>query len=869
MAEVLEILGPFHLIFPTSEVRLYVRMLRKCIRSRDSFMGSLVHAHVIKRGFNSDLLVSNVLLDMYAKAGTLVGCDKLFDEMPERDLISWCTLISGFVNHGFDLEAFLIFRRMCSGSLKPNRFVISSVLKACGGSRILELGLLVRGIVIKSGLFVDRFVEVGFVDMYAKCGDVESALKLFYEIPIKSPVAWNAMISGFVQNGYFIEGAKLCRDMCRVGLFMDLVTLRIVANIAAVLEMFEFCKNLHVYAIKVGLSTDSFVVAELVKLLTNVGEVEYMGKLFSLVKRPETSLYSLVISGYHLHGYREEAVKLAEALLSLDPNLREGDSVAVLNLCLSKGEIMQLHARVFKARQFSYLSVGNTLISLYSKIGEMTDAGEIFREMPANDAISWTTIMAGYVQNLQFGKALDTLRAFRKTGIQLDQYCLATIINTCTGLQDISKGKQIHSLVIILGLAFSDFITASLLHMYAKCGFIEVAAKLFSCSLSPQNIVLKNIMLSGYCWNSQPEKAVLLFFRECQSGLVPDQFTYSTALNACADVRAKEAGEQIHCCVAKSGFESSDVIVGNAIINLYMKCGCLANACKFFYSMKSCNTNSYAMLMLGYIQNRCSSEALQLFSRMQQSGLRANPVAFARLLRGCADLSAIDLGKQVHASIIKMGMVSDVYIDNALVGMYAKSAVRDEALETSEELSMKDDQVCDLIDNEFSQAEETENNLKAFGLFTLQEVEQNHGCNEDITNHNSSVTSKIFETFLPVTVIRRNLKFNSSVVNIMNKVNDDCMIEENNVFDKILAKEVVLKNSTGLECAGNERASVNFFNIMQEDSVISDQILLVVFFGDSYLKMFEKINSLKILKRSDYRNKGLFSSVRGSAVTAV
>nr|CAD1833939.1 unnamed protein product [Ananas comosus var. bracteatus] len=684
-----------------------------------------------------------------------------------------------------------------TSSSPPPRFALR-----VWGSRILELGLLVHGIVIKSGLFVDRFVEVGFVDMYAKCGDVESALKLFYEIPIKSPVAWNAMISGFVQNGYFIEGAKLCRDMCRVGLFMDLVTLRIVANIAAVLEMFEFCKNLHDYAIKVGLSTDSFVVAELVKLLTNVGEVEYMGKLFSLVKRPETSLYSLVIS--------------------------------VLNLCLSKGEIMQLHARLFKARQFSYLSVSNTLISLYSKIGEMADAGEIFREMPANDAISWTTIMAGYVQNLQFGKALDTLRAFRKTGIQLDQYCIATIINTCTGLQDISKGKQIHSLVIILGLAFSDFITASLVHMYAKCGFIEVAAKLFSCALSPQNIVLKNIMLSGYCWNSQPEKAVLLFFRECQSGLVPDQFTYSTALNACADVRAKEAGEQIHCRVAKSGFESSDVIVGNAIINLYMKCGCLANACKFFYSMKSCNTNSYAMLMLGYIQNRCSSEALQLFSRMQQSGLRANPVAFARLLRGCADLSAIDLGKQVHASIIRW-----VWFQ------MSTSIMR------------------------WWESEETENNLKAFGLFTLQEVEQNHGCNEDITNHNSSVTSKIFETFLPVTVIRRNLKFNSSAVNIMNKVNDDCMIEENNVFDKILAKEVVLKNSTGLECAGNERASVNFFNIMQEDSVISDQILLVVFFGDSYLKMFEKINSLKILKRSDYRNKGLFSSVRGSAVTAV
>lgn len=661
----------------------------------------MVHAHVLKKGLGSDLLVCNVLLDVYAKGGTFGRCRKVFDEMPERDVVSWCTLISGLSNYGHYVESVELFRLMCHSGSKLNCFVISSVLKACAGLRILELVQMLHGFVVKLALGFDPFVEIGFVDSYAKCGNLSNARKLFDEIPIKSPVSCNAMMSGYIQRGYFLEGLELFREVNRVGLLMDVVALRIVASAVFSLGLLEFGKNIHVYSIKLRLSKDNFIVSELVKLLSTLGEIEYIKELFRLVKNPDPSLYTLVISALNSNGYREEAISLLMKLLSSNPDLKEGDFVVLVNTCSVKEEGMQIHSLALKTAHFSYLSVSNALISMYVKFGEMEDAARNFKEFLTRDVVSWTALMTGYVQCLDFNMALKVFQNFRRTRIPLDKHCVSTTLNACTGLKDLNKGRQLHSLVLKLGLLSSDFVVSSFINMYAKCGQTADFTRLYFQSELTRSLVLINVVLSGFCLNLCPENALKLFLEEHQLGLVPDQFTYSTILSACRDTKAKETGDQIHSIILKSGFANSDTVVGNSLIDLYLKCGCLSSACKSFYSMRKKNTTSYAMLMLGHIQNGSNIEALKLFSEMQESGLHATPVMFTRILQGCADMSAVNLGKQVHASIIKIGLVSDVYIEKALVGLYTKSNL----------LHM----------------EECDRDFKSIGVFTL-EGEKEDGC---------------------------------------------------------------------------------------------------------------------------------------------
>jgi len=768
------------------------------------------------------VLVSNVLLDSYAKGGSLAAGRQLFDEMPDRDVASWCTVIAAHASCGLFVEAIGIFKDLLSSDqVKPNQFVISSVLNACARYGVMELGLMVHGLVVKSGLGADRFVEVGFVDMYAKCGNVGDAVRLFNKIPVKSSVAWNAMISGFVENNCFVEAAELFLDMHRVGMAVDVVTLRVVAGVAAVLGTFDLSRNIHVYAVKVGLGVDCFVVSELIKSAGRVGETQYIGKLVAAVRRPDASLYSLAISSYHSNGCQDEAVKLAEAFLSSGLSLREGDMVTVLDVCQIEEEVQQMHAFSLKTGRFCCTNVCNALMSIYSELGSLMCAESIFKTMQSPDIVSWAGVMAGCVKNLQYERACSYFRQLTDAGAPLDQHCIATVVNACASLQDLDKGRQIHSLALKLGLLLVDYVSASLVNMYAKCHSIGGAGELFSHAVFPRNLVVVNTMLSGYCWNFLPEKALLLFYREYQFGLRPDQFTFSIILGACSDIGAKKAGEQIHGYLVKVGSECLDVIVGNAIIDLYVKCGCIASACRFFHSMKSWNINSYAMLMLGYIQNSCSDEALQLFSKMQHSGLRANRVTFARILRGCADLCAIDLGRQLHASIIKMGLLSDVYVSNALVGMYKKSDVWTESRRISQETLAGNVPEQDSTDNFSSEQRYTNRALEEIGLFTLDE-ENDHVSLADARKNYIAAASQFYGNPLLIHVVGRELGVKTSIGNGKNlKYNG--------------SKPLLYYNDGNYQ--RNRYGSVKLFTLFQEGREKSDHLVLVVSIDSGNSKM--------------------------------
>ncbi|KAM0932427.1 putative tetratricopeptide-like helical domain superfamily [Dioscorea sansibarensis] len=738
MIDVFRILGPLDCLFPSSDPNPYVTLIRRCIKTRNFVLGGFVHSQLIKLGLEKELLVSNVLLDLYAKLGLLDCGVKLFDEMPDRDLISWCTLISGCVAHGFELEGYGLFGRMLKNGVRPNHFVISSVLKGCAVSGVLRIGVLVHGLVIKGGLGFDRFVEIALVGVYAKCGSLDDALKVFYEIPVKSPVSWNAMISGFVWNGFLVEAAEMCQEMCRIGFVMDLVTLRVIASVGSSLEMLDFCKNLHAYSIKVGLDKDSYIVAELVRLFCKIGEVADLRKLFDRVKKPDASLFSLLISGYHFHSYWAEAIELAKKFLMLGLDTDQGAIVSIINICQSKEEMVPVHAWIVKAGHLAYLSIGNALISSYAKFGVMVDAGTVFYEMPARDVVSWTAIMTGLVKNARFREALECFRGCWESGQDLDQYSIVTTINACTGLRAMEKGRQIHALALKLGVEFSSFMVASLLHLYAKCGHMDTASKLFNSTSFRQDLIQTNIMLAGYYWNSQPKRCLDLFSRLYRSGLVPDKFSFSTVLNACAASKSLEMGEQLHCCIMKSGYEFSDIIIGNAIIHLYAKSGRMDSACRFFYGMKKWNVNMYAMLMLGYIQERGSDEDVQMFCQIQLSQWHGNKLAFARILRGSAEFTTLSHGKQALASDIKTGFISDV---NASVSFHDKIGQIDKAGETLDEMPIGGD-TRDPIISSFALGGDGEGTFRGDELFRLQEENQEYHTYMNVLNLNPCVVSQ-------------------------------------------------------------------------------------------------------------------------------
>lgn len=436
--------------------------------------------------------------------------------------------------------------------------------------------------------------------------------------------------------------------------------------------------------------------------------------------------------------------------------------------------------------------------------------------------------MAGHVWNFQFQEAQELFCDFRETEMALDQYIVATMISACTGLRDIEQGMQIHALSLKHGMESIDFLMTSLLHMYAKCGYMESAKKLFLFMQFPPSLVSVNVMLAGYCWNSQAAKALEVFGREHGMGLVPDQFSFSIVLGACADLKLVRVGEQIHSHIVKTGFGFCDIVVGNAIMNLYVKCGSLDDASKSFFAMKWQDANSYAMLMSGYVRNKRSREALRLFYHMHLRGLCANTAAFTVILQACADLAAMDSGKQIHAQVFKRGLISDVYIGNAVVGMYAKAGHMDGARKTFDEMSIRDEVLWNAMITGYSQVGNRDEAFKVFELMKWEDVNQDYFSYVGVLSACAGAAALIQGACIHACAVLSGLESDVSIGNALVDMYAKCgSIKDSwKVFDTMVVRDVVTWNAmvSGYAQHGCASEALKFFDKMKRVGIKPDHV---------------------------------------------
>ncbi|KAL5987687.1 hypothetical protein ACLOJK_035437 [Asimina triloba] len=181
------------------------------------FEGMHVHGLVVRSGFCFDQFTCNALLNFYCKCGWMASAARLFEEMPEHDVVSWTAMIVGLVQNGWENDAMQLFDQMLFANVKPNSFTFGGLLNACASAGSLARGKRYHGLVLKFGLETDVVLGSAMVDMYSKNGELDSALRLFCAMPERDIVCWNAIICGFSQNGRAIEALKLFNDMLQKG----------------------------------------------------------------------------------------------------------------------------------------------------------------------------------------------------------------------------------------------------------------------------------------------------------------------------------------------------------------------------------------------------------------------------------------------------------------------------------------------------------------------------------------------------------------------------------------------------------------------------------------------------------------------------
>ena len=195
----------------------FVSILKICAERKDLYKGIRIHDDIVKRGLvQINPLLGSSLINMYAKCGDLTKAQKLLNELPFRDIVSWNSLISGFSQKGLVEDALNCLENLKREGFSPNAITFVCILNACGSMRSLELGEEIHEKMCEQGLYDQNIVlNNALVDMYVKCCMLEKAQKVFDDLLVRNIATWNALIAGYAKHGHGLEALK-CFDQMKL-----------------------------------------------------------------------------------------------------------------------------------------------------------------------------------------------------------------------------------------------------------------------------------------------------------------------------------------------------------------------------------------------------------------------------------------------------------------------------------------------------------------------------------------------------------------------------------------------------------------------------------------------------------------------------
>lgn len=530
----------------------YADFLKLSVRSGDVELTRVVHAMVLK--LEEDTQLFNALIGAYLKLGLVDYAISVFDSLSSPDVKSYTAMISGFAKVSREIEAVELFFEMRGSGIEPNEYSFVALLTACIRSQNLELGFQVHALMIKLGYLDCTYVVNALMGLYSKCGSLDFVIELFNCLPKRDIASWNTVISGLVKESMYARAFELFNDMQHTDcLRVDYITLSTLLTACSECSV-RRGQELHAHALRIGYENNLSVNNALIKLYTRRGSIK---------------------------------------------------------------SVMALFEKMLVRDAFTW----NEMITAYMESGLVDMAEELFNHLPEKNAVLYNALLAGFCQNGEGLKAIAFFYRMVKESIDFSDFTLTSVANACGLLMERRSSEQIHGFILKSGCEPNDCIEAALLDMCTRCGRMEDAEKIFRrLPLKHDRLIALTSMLRGYAQNGQPEKAISLFFETQLEGLVVDEVASATILGVCGTLGILKLGENLHCHALKHGF-LSDVVVGNAIISMYAKCGDLEDAVKVFDLMPSRDLCSWNSLLAGYVLHRRGDEALDTWLKMERLGI--------------------------------------------------------------------------------------------------------------------------------------------------------------------------------------------------------------------------------------------------------
>uniref|UniRef100_A0A7N0UQ06 DYW domain-containing protein n=1 Tax=Kalanchoe fedtschenkoi TaxID=63787 RepID=A0A7N0UQ06_KALFE len=350
------------------------------------------------------------------------------------------------------------------------------------------------------------------------------------------------------------------------------------------------------------------------------------------------------------------------------------------------------HCALFKTGFIHDPYSANHLQNSYIRTAQLSLARNVFDEMREPNLVSWTSLITGYVKA---GRPRTGLGVYgmmlRETSIVPNSFTLSIVISACSADADVGNGKRVHGQVEIFGLQKEDVVCCALVDMYVKCNDVGSGRRVFD-SMSCRSVVAWAAMISGYGQNGQGHVALNLFREFSWFGSeTPNHYMLATVVNACASLGRLVSGKVCHGVAVRCGYDFN-VVVANALLDMYAKCGSIRCSEKVFRRIENPSVFSYTSIIVGSAKYGYGL-ALELFKEMLEKKITPNAVTYVGVLHACSHSGLANEGLRYLTSMRQEhGIVPDSRHQNCVVDMLGRIGRLDEAYELAQSSQANMDQ---------------------------------------------------------------------------------------------------------------------------------------------------------------------------------
>ncbi|XP_024525375.1 pentatricopeptide repeat-containing protein At5g27110 isoform X1 [Selaginella moellendorffii] len=664
----------------------FVLALRVCAGLRSLGEGMAVYERLCSSiHLKHDIKLQNGAISMFAKCGALDLAVRVFDQMPERDVVSWNSIITAFAHSGHSLECVHFYHRMLLEGFRPNGVTFSGVASSCSGREELDT---IQASIAASDFHSNVVVKNSLVSAYTRSGDLRSARKVFDSIEDKDLISWNSMVVAYSQHGHGEEMLELFRKM---DVEPDSITYASILGACSAMELLELGKEVHARVSRSRFKSDPALAAALINMYSKCGVLESARRVFDGIQSVDPSPWNAMISGLVQHGRAREALGLFERMKAESVRIDKVSYLTILSACCALEDLhegIRIHEHASACGMGKDLVVETAVFNMYSKCRQVDLARKMFDGMNEKTVISWNVMIATYSQaddKLLNRQGLDLYGLMEAEGVQADERTFIHLLSACVNLGAVEEARAIHKRILASGCKASEVLETAIVTMYARFDMLEASRSNFD-RMEKKSVTAWNAMISSYAQHGQASKSLLLFHQMSLEGVKPDARTFVSVIGACSSLQALEKGRAVEEQATSMGIEEGRT----ALLSLYAKCGNLEAARDIFDKLKyRKNVVSWNSMIAAYAQSGRGREALELYELMKEEGVQPDDITYAGALGACTSYGGSAKGVEIHSRITESKIRTDVFLDTAIVNMYAKCGELETAMSYFEKMRRK------------------------------------------------------------------------------------------------------------------------------------------------------------------------------------